>query len=108
MNDHAAVAEVFMTARNPRKTEVSLRDLTPADRLLFDEAKAKEWRSWLSSEAVELVRRGQWDRMVCLKGTQIDSVPLHEAIARIKRVDPEGQLVRQARAVGTCLGDHWP
>lgn len=57
MNDHAAVAEVFMTARNPRKTEVSLRDLTPADRLLFDEAKAKEWRSWLSSEAVELVHR---------------------------------------------------
>ena len=60
------------------------------------------------AEAVELVRRGQWDRMVCLRGTQIDSVPLHEAIARIKRVDPEGQLVRQARAVGTCLGDHWP
>ena len=57
MNDQAAVAEVFMTTRNPRRTEVHLRDLTLQDRKLFDEAKAKEWRSWLSSEAVELIHR---------------------------------------------------
>ena len=56
-NDSAAVAEVFMTTRQPRRTEVNLRSLTSEDRKLFDIAKSKEWRSWLTSEAVELIHR---------------------------------------------------
>lgn len=39
-----------------RKAEVKLRDLSASDRALFDEAKRKEWQSWLSKSAVELVK----------------------------------------------------
>ena len=50
-------AEIFMaTPSTKRRTEVSMRDLSREDRELFNEAKAKEWQSWLSKEAVELVR----------------------------------------------------
>ena len=50
------MAEIFMaTPSTKRRTEVSMRELSREDRELFNEAKAKEWRSWLSKEAVELV-----------------------------------------------------
>ncbi len=58
-------------------------------------------------EAVEQIAQGRWNRMVCLRGTQIESVALGDAIAQPHRVDPAGQLVAQARAVGICLGDRW-
>ena len=57
------------------------------------------------AEAVALASRGRWNRMVCLRGTDIASVPIEEAVRRLHRVDPDGQLVRQTRAVGICLGD---
>jgi 6-phosphofructokinase 1 len=57
------------------------------------------------AEAVALAAAGQWNRMVCLRGTEIASVPLDEGVRGLHRVDPHGQLVRHARAVGICLGD---
>jgi phosphofructokinase-like protein len=57
------------------------------------------------AEAMSLAAAGEWNRMVCLRGTEIQSVPLMEAIARPHLVDPMGQLVRHARSVGVCLGD---
>ena len=57
------------------------------------------------AEAAHLAVQGQWDRMVCLRGTDVQSVPLADALARPHRVDPAGQLVRHARSVGVCLGD---
>lgn len=55
--------------------------------------------------AVELVARGEFGRMVSLKAGRIDSVPLEEAVQQLKLVDPEGELVMAARAVGTSFGD---
>ncbi|MCS6914920.1 MAG: ATP-dependent 6-phosphofructokinase [Myxococcales bacterium] len=54
--------------------------------------------------AVELVERGQFDHMVCLRTPHIRSVPIAEAIARRNVVDPQGELCAAARAVGICLG----
>ncbi|MCO4763236.1 MAG: ATP-dependent 6-phosphofructokinase [Myxococcales bacterium] len=56
-------------------------------------------------KAVELIKQGHWNRMVCLRGTQIESVDLADGIAQPHNVDPDGQLVNQARAVGVCLGN---
>jgi 6-phosphofructokinase 1 len=42
--------------------------------------------------------------MACLKGRRIESVPITAAIHGIKRVDPKGQLVRTAEALGIELG----
>lgn len=57
------------------------------------------------AEAVALAEAGLWNRMVCLRGTEIQSVPLQESVQRPHLVEPDGQLVRHARAVGVCLGD---
>jgi 6-phosphofructokinase 1 len=54
--------------------------------------------------AVELVEGERWGRMVCLRDTRITSVGLDEAVATYRRVDPDGELVRAARAVGIEFG----
>ena len=43
--------------------------------------------------------------MVALRGTEITSVPIAEAVARPKRVDPKGELVNTAKGLGICMGD---
>ncbi len=56
-------------------------------------------------EAVELVARGEFDRMVCLRAGEIESVTLDEAVGENRLVDPKGSMVRTARAVGITFGD---
>lgn len=55
--------------------------------------------------AVELIARGETGRMVCLRGTQIHSVPLGEAIGSSRFVDPGSERIQAARAVGISFGD---
>jgi len=55
-------------------------------------------------KAVELFQAGQYDQMVCLRGNQIESVPLAEAVKGTKRVDPDSEQVKAAIAVGTSFG----
>ncbi len=55
--------------------------------------------------ATDLIARGEFGRMVCLRGTKIQSVPIAEAIGVYNRVDPAGDKVRAARAVGVSFGD---
>src|SRR5215472_2684473 len=57
-------------------------------------------------EAVELVARGEFGRMVCLRAGEIESVMLDEAVGINRQVDPRGSMVRTARAVGLTFGDH--
>jgi 6-phosphofructokinase 1 len=54
--------------------------------------------------AVELVEADAWGRMVCLRGDDIASVPLEEAVAANRTVDMGGELVRVARSVGVECG----
>lgn len=56
--------------------------------------------------ATDLVARGEFGRMVCLRADKIESVALAEAIGACKKVDPNGDYVRAARAVGISFGDH--
>ena len=55
--------------------------------------------------AVDLVARGEFGRMVCLRAGKIESVPLADAIGSCKLVDTESDYVRAARAVGITFGD---
>jgi phosphofructokinase-like protein len=56
-------------------------------------------------EAVELIARGEFGRMVCLRAGEIESVSLDEAVGETRLVDPKGSLVRTARAIGMNFGD---
>ncbi|MDR7555188.1 MAG: ATP-dependent 6-phosphofructokinase [Armatimonadota bacterium] len=68
---------------------------TPFDRLLATRFGVR---------AVECIAAGRLGVMVALRGTEIVDVPLAEAIATPKRVPPDGQLVRTAKALGMSVG----
>jgi 6-phosphofructokinase 1 len=55
--------------------------------------------------AAELAEQKRWGRMINLRGTHFGDVAIAEAVSRLRRVDPEGEDVRVARAVGTSFGD---
>ena len=56
------------------------------------------------SAAVRALQRGKRGVMVSLHAANIRTVPIAEAIANIKNVQPESQLVRTARDVGVSFG----
>ena len=59
----------------------------------------------MAVEAAELIAAGKWDRMVAYRNGDIVSVPILEAIGRRKVVDPNSQIIVQARALGVEFGD---
>jgi len=54
--------------------------------------------------ALELIDKGLFGHMVCLKGTKIRSVPIEKAVRRLKLVNPNGQMVNTAEELGIYLG----
>jgi 6-phosphofructokinase 1 len=54
--------------------------------------------------AVRAFAEGQRAVMVALQAADIVTVPISEAIAKIKSVPPDGQLIRTARATGISFG----
>jgi 6-phosphofructokinase 1 len=67
----------------------------------FDRVLATQF----GERAVHLALAGQFGRMVRLAGDQVEDVDLAQAIAKIKLVDPEGDLVHTARSLGVAFGD---
>ncbi len=55
--------------------------------------------------AVDLIAQGGFGKMVCLRGDNVTSVPIAEAVGHMKAVDPKGGLVAAARAIGISFGD---
>jgi phosphofructokinase-like protein len=55
--------------------------------------------------AIEAVADAKWGHMVALQSPHIVTVPIEEALREPKRVDPEHDIVRTARAVGISFGD---
>lgn len=55
--------------------------------------------------ATDLVAAGNFGRMVGLHQGEIGDVDLAEAVRIPRCVDPEGEMVRIARATGVCFGD---
>jgi ATP-dependent phosphofructokinase / diphosphate-dependent phosphofructokinase len=55
--------------------------------------------------AVDLIAQGRFDRMVAWQNREVVDVPLEDAIRQYQSVDPQGTLVRTARALGISLGD---
>ncbi|MFY9911184.1 MAG: ATP-dependent 6-phosphofructokinase [Candidatus Sulfotelmatobacter sp.] len=55
--------------------------------------------------AVDLIAAGGFGMMVALHGDSIISVDVAHAIGHLKSVDPQGEIVRAARAIGISFGD---
>ena len=56
-------------------------------------------------KAVELIVNEEFGRMVSLQGNQISSVALEDGVNQLKLVEPQGELVQAAKAVGISFGD---
>jgi len=69
---------------------------TPFDRILS---------SRFGVAAVELVRQGAFNRMVALRGRSVEAVDLDEAVGSLNRIDPRGNLVATARALGILVSN---
>ncbi len=54
--------------------------------------------------ACELAYKGDFGKMVALKGDKVVPVPIKEAVSGLKLVTPDHQLVESAKAVGTSFG----
>lgn len=69
---------------------------TPADRLLA---------SRFGVEAVHLVAKRKFGKMVALKNQEIKNVPIEEVGGRTRTVPLDSQIILAAKSLGTCLGD---
>ena len=61
-------------------------------------------------KALELIKEGKFGNVVTLKGEKMSYTSLEEVIGdakfgKQKHVDPEGELVKAAKAIGICFGD---
>jgi len=54
--------------------------------------------------AVNALMQGEFGKMVCLKTPHIELATLEEAVGVTKSVDPEGEMVRTAEALGIMMG----
>lgn len=57
------------------------------------------------SAAAELVLARDFGKMVALRGDAIVPVQIHDAVANMKYVDPNGPMVHAARNIGISFGD---
>ena len=53
---------------------------------------------------MELIAAEGYGRMVTLKGQNVTDVEISTAIAQLNLVDPNGELVRTAEALGVSFG----
>ncbi len=56
------------------------------------------------AKAVELLAAGRFGEVAAYRSGEIVSAPLEQCVAKLKRVNPEGDLVRAARSLGIELG----
>ena len=59
-------------------------------------------------EAVKLIEQKDFGKTVVLNGLNIDNVPIEEAVAHHRFVDPDSQIISTARDLGIIFGDRIP
>jgi 6-phosphofructokinase 1 len=57
------------------------------------------------TKAIELVAEERFGEMVAFTGNQVASVPIIEAVGKLRTVPLDGGFVTSARSLGICLGD---
>lgn len=58
----------------------------------------------LGGYATELIARGEFGRMVCVKNGCVDSIPLEEVAGKLKLVTPDHDLILQGKHMGISFG----
>ncbi len=61
--------------------------------------------SRLGAEAARLILKGEYGYMVGYKNREIVKVPLAEVAGKLKMVDPDSSMIKEARTLGISFGD---
>ena len=59
----------------------------------------------VGAAAAKLIQEKTYGYMVCIKNGEVDKVPLQEVAGRLKTVDPNCAMIKEAKMVGICFGD---
>ena len=59
----------------------------------------------LGAKAAELIMNGEFGYMVAVKNNRIDKMPLQEVAGRLKMVEPDSDIVKEAKTIGISFGD---
>ncbi|MEM6655726.1 MAG: hypothetical protein AAF596_07985, partial [Planctomycetota bacterium] len=57
------------------------------------------------AHAVRLIVQERFGEMICSRPPEMTSVPIIDAVSKIRQVDPHGPAVKAARALGISFGD---
>jgi ATP-dependent phosphofructokinase / diphosphate-dependent phosphofructokinase len=68
----------------------------------FDRVLATQY----GAHGVRLIVEGRLGEMICYDPPEMNSVPILQAVHRIRQVDSHGAAVQAARALGISFGDH--
>lgn len=61
--------------------------------------------SRLGAAAAELIKNEKYGYMAAIKNGEIVAVPLSEVAGKLKVVDPNSSIIKEAKALGICFGD---
>ena len=56
-------------------------------------------------KAVELIADGKFGQMVSYQQYHVGSVPIEDAVMKLRLVTPDSEIVAAARGIGVCFGD---
>ena len=56
------------------------------------------------THAVELIQQQRWGQMVCVQGNVIKSIPIEQAVSKLKIVSPDHPLVVSSKSIGISFG----
>ena len=59
----------------------------------------------LGAVAAGLIRERDYGKMVCVINGQIEALPLSQIAGKLKTVDPNSSIIKEAKMVGICFGD---
>ncbi len=59
----------------------------------------------LGYHGVQLAAKGKFNRMVCVRGQEIQDIDIEEVGGKQRLVDPDGHLLQTGRAIGVFFGD---
>lgn len=69
------------------------------------DAYDRVFASRLGSEGGRMAVQGEYGFMVAYKNREIVKVPLEDAAGKLKLVDPNSSIIREAKMLGICFGD---
>lgn len=61
--------------------------------------------SRLGAAAAQLIKKEQYGYMVGIKNNEIVPVPLAEVAGKLKMVQPDSSIIKEAKSLGICFGD---